>query len=467
MDISGKLANNLQTLRAEIVDKEKKPLNNFEIKEIRITDLFGSIPKHIIPLKEGGITFIHGPNGCGKTTCLRLISAVFNLEVPTLMEINFSSIEIEKSDGRTLRVTKAIKLLREKRKIPEITFTLDKNKPYSLSRDLSDARVSLSDIVDLVPGISRIGAREWIDRNQGIKLDFDELIEKYPVLVPFGSNKKKPEWLEEFTGSINLHFIKTQRLLKVDFPSLKRHRQDEQSISDVIQLYSNEIKDSINKKLAEQAAMSQGHDRSFPQRLLSLNIDDTVSETEIRKLYADTEQKIQKLVQAGLIDKQDNIALPQQAFEDTERRVLSLYLQDVNTKLAVFDDLQRKIETFLDVINGKFKTKKFSVNRESGFSFYTGISKKNSLSPTQLSSGEQHQIVLFYELIFKASENSFFLIDEPEISLHVDWQRMFLDDIHKIAQLGDRQFLIATHSPQIIGNYRHLAVALNEGILDE
>jgi ATPase len=441
-------------------------MNDFEVKRIRITNLFGVIPEHIIDLKEGGITFIHGPNGCGKTTCLRLISAVFNWEISVLMEINFNSIEIEKASGEALKITKQLKE-RWNTRIPELVFTSSKNKTFTMSREKEDIRISPSYIEEVIPNLTRIGPREWVDMNQGIKLEYQDIIDKYVGVFPFLSDKKRPEWLENFIKSINLHFIKTQRLLKVDYTLARRHRPDESSTSDVIQIYSNEIKELINKKLAEQAAMSQVHDRSFPQRLLSLNIDDTVSEMEIRLQYAETEKKIQKLVEAGLIDKQDNIALPQKQFADTERRVLSLYLQDVNTKLAVFDDLQKKIETFLGVINAKFKSKYFTVNRDYGFCIHIANSPNSTLLPTQLSSGEQHQIVLFYELIFKASENSFFLIDEPEISLHVDWQRMFLDDIHKIAQLGDRQFLIATHSPQIIGSYRNLAVALEEGILHE
>lgn len=441
-------------------------MNDFEIKKIRITNLFGVIPEHLIELKDGGITFIHGPNGCGKTTCLRLISAVFNWDISVLLEVNFGSIEIEKSNGDLLKVTKTLKE-KNNRKAPELVFSMNRNKSYTLIREKEDIRISPSDIEELIPNLLRIGPREWLDRSIGAKLEYQEVIEKYIEVFPFLSDRKKPDWLDRFIKSTNLHFIKTQRLLKVDYSIARRHRPDESTISEVIQIYSNEIKDSINKKLAEQAAMSQMHDRSFPQRLLSLDIDETVSEAEIRLRYAETEKKIQKLVEAGLIDKQDNIALPQQEFADTERRVLSLYLQDVNTKLAVFDDLQRKIETLLDVINAKFKTKYFTVNREFGFCIHISNNPDSTLLPTQLSSGEQHQIVLFYELIFKASENSFFLIDEPEISLHVDWQRMFLDDIHKIAQLGDRQFLIATHSPQIIGNYRNLAIALDEGILHE
>lgn len=443
-------------------------MKDFEIKRIKITKLFGTIPEHRIELKEGGITFIHGPNGCGKTTCLRLIASIFGWDIGPLLEVNFETIEIETCSGSIFKVTK--KNQREKggkkKPEPEISFVLDKNKPYVLANDDDNFRISPSSLEVHIPGVVRIGAREWIDRD-GARLEYPEMLEKYYPLIQFMSDKKRPEWLDKFIKSVNLHFIKTQRLLRVEPSGSKRHRPDELGIADVIQIYSNEIKESINKKLAEQAAMSQMRDRSFPQRLLSLSIDDTVSEAQIRTQYAQTEEKIQKLVEAGLIEKQDSIALPQKEFADTERRVLWLYLEDVNNKLNVFDDLQKKIETFLDVINAKFKTKEFSVNRGDGFSIHAKGDPSNTLAPTQLSSGEQHQIVLFYELIFKSSENSLFLIDEPEISLHVDWQRMFINDINKIASLGDRQFLIATHSPQIIGNYRNLAVALNEGILDE
>ena len=148
-------------------------------------------------------------------------------------------------------------------------------------------------------------------------------------------------------------------------------------------------------------------------------------------------------------------------------KVLSLYLQDVNIKLSVFDELQSKIKLFLDIISNKLKSKKITVNRNDGLLVETFLDKKEILKPTQLSSGEQHQIVLFYELIFKSKPNSLFLIDEPEISLHVDWQRCFLDDLLKITKIIDSTFLIATHSPQIIGSHRNLAVALEDGILED
>ena len=42
------------------------------------------------------------------------------------------------------------------------------------------------------------------------------------------------------------------------------------------------------------------------------------------------------------------------------------------------------------------------------------------------------------------------LIDEPELSNHVIWQLSFIDEIKQVSEKLDLQFIIATHSPQII-----------------
>ena len=49
--------------------------------------------------------------------------------------------------------------------------------------------------------------------------------------------------------------------------------------------------------------------------------------------------------------------------------------------------------------------------------------------------------------------------------MHVDWQRGFLADIARVADIIDTRFIIATHSPQIMGSRRDLAVFLDGDIL--
>lgn len=69
---------------------------------------------------------------------------------------------------------------------------------------------------------------------------------------------------------------------------------------------------------------------------------------------------------------------------------------------------------------------------------------------SHLSSGEKQIVSLFSHLYLSKHQNFFVIIDEPELSLSVRWQRRFLTDIR------DGEFcsglVAATHSPFIYDN---------------
>ena len=67
---------------------------------------------------------------------------------------------------------------------------------------------------------------------------------------------------------------------------------------------------------------------------------------------------------------------------------------------------------------------------------------------------------MVYNLIFDTRADTLILIDEPEISLHVAWQKKFLSDIRRIIKLNNVDIMLATHSPQIIGSNLDLTVQL-------
>mgnify|MGYP002186085282 FL=1 len=69
---------------------------------------------------------------------------------------------------------------------------------------------------------------------------------------------------------------------------------------------------------------------------------------------------------------------------------------------------------------------------------------------------------MFYELIFESEKNTHLLIDEPEISLHIEWQLNFLNDLLKIVDKKQFKVTVATHSPQIISNHWDIQVDLGE-----
>jgi ABC-type phosphate/phosphonate transport system ATPase subunit len=79
-------------------------------------------------------------------------------------------------------------------------------------------------------------------------------------------------------------------------------------------------------------------------------------------------------------------------------------------------------------------------------------SRENILSFDELSSGEQQIITLIVKLLSEANQGTLFLIDEPEISLHVIWQRAVPTLLARIAETFNTDIIVATHSPVLISS---------------
>ena len=84
--------------------------------------------------------------------------------------------------------------------------------------------------------------------------------------------------------------------------------------------------------------------------------------------------------------------------------------------------------------------------------------EKETIESDKLSAGEK-QLLSF--LCYNAfSENTTIFIDEPELSLHVDWQRLLLPTL--LEQETGNQFFVATHSPFIYTKYPEKEILLDE-----
>ncbi|WP_250114216.1 AAA family ATPase [Escherichia coli] len=83
------------------------------------------------------------------------------------------------------------------------------------------------------------------------------------------------------------------------------------------------------------------------------------------------------------------------------------------------------IEQFLSIL------KEFITDKE--FDFQGGIlSIKNTYGPIiqeNLSSGEKQLLILFIETLLQREKQYIFLTDEPELSLHIQWQRNIIPAI--------------------------------------
>jgi predicted ATP-binding protein involved in virulence len=445
------------------------------IKRISVTNLFGMF-NHIIDLNMNErITIIHGLNGVGKTAILRLVDAVINRQAPEILSIPFQEFKIEFDNNSYFVVSKNLENIDQ---IPEISIEEEnqiefiwhqrakKNKTWNsvMKIEPSNLPFPISYIDRMIPELTRTGSRTWNYMPTGEMMTLDTVLARFGHRIPLPGRFLKmgwPDWIDECLSGIQVRFVRAQRLLllpsDIDEP---RYRDEERRprVSEAVLSYSTQLRDIIRQKLAESSVINQSLDSTFPQRVInSYRRGNVIPQDELLERLESNEKKRSFLISVGLYDRdKEKIQIPE-VDDEHIRRVLSVYVQDVETKLGIFDELADKINLLVNLINDRFNYKKMEIDKEKGFVFRTD---GRLLSPANLSSGEQHELVLTYELLFQTTKDTLVLIDEPELSLHVGWQIRFLDDLERIINLAQIDTLVATHSPQIINNRWDITVQL-------
>jgi energy-coupling factor transporter ATP-binding protein EcfA2 len=120
-------------------------------------------------------------------------------------------------------------------------------------------------------------------------------------------------------------------------------------------------------------------------------------------------------------------------------------------RFAALDSLQKTLATFVDELNVRFL-----MNKRISFNLAGGVRVESSgqvLDPRVLSSGEKQLLVLFCNVAQASDRESIFIIDEPELSLNVEWQRFLIDALQKLGS-GNIQFIFATHSLELLARHR-------------
>jgi ABC-type lipoprotein export system ATPase subunit len=216
--------------------------------------------------------------------------------------------------------------------------------------------------------------------------------------------------------------------------------------------YAKDLEQRIQTTLSQYAARSQDLDRTFPSRLIAQDPAAGEPVEQLRARLAQLETQRERLTSFGFLDKEQTQDQPSSDALSRRHDVLTIFANDVEQKLATFNELAAKIEVLLRIINNRFDYKTLAIDRKSGF-VITQLLTGTRLAPRDLSSGEQHELVMIYDLLFRQKEHSLVLIDEPELSLHVSWQQSFLGDIGEVLKKSDADVIIATHAPELIGSH--------------
>jgi energy-coupling factor transporter ATP-binding protein EcfA2 len=132
--------------------------------------------------------------------------------------------------------------------------------------------------------------------------------------------------------------------------------------------------------------------------------------------------------------------------------VLRPYVDGLVARLNALQSIQEILQVFLESINAFFINKRLTFDLRRGL--FISSAGGDRLTPAMLSSGERQLLLLFCNTITARQQASIFIIDEPEISLNVKWQRRLLASLLKLVRGTQVQFLIATHSIEVLAQYR-------------
>lgn len=438
-----------------------------KLKKFRIENLYG-IYSHEVEMSEEPIRLLLGDNGIGKTMSLRLISWLMKGDFSSMLAVPFDMVEVTFDDGCVLKV-KSFETENNVIDLQIMCYTPDggwnednfsgiQNKRSSGQRKLKVFFPNYFRQVD-DEFYRDMRTKEYVSR--------DEMVEKFMNVIPMSVIKEVayPDWLYAIMDDITVNFVEAQRLLTPN-----ETKGDEQTYHKTITEFSKDIVRELNVHLTRAEETSKELDSTYPSRLLEeIKTGKPIFTrlNDINREMALVGDRLDQLTRLGLIKTNNSKAFKLLSWKNVEKDkkmlqyILSIYIGDMNKKLMAYDGIAPKVEMFVSLVNSYLKDKVIRVDAGKGLVF---SSKKGTayvqIDGENLSSGEQNIVILFYSLLFKAEEGSIFLLDEPEISLHVTWQRKLVDDLLKIAQLNPIQICIATHSPSLISNHWKLTEEL-------
>ncbi len=433
------------------------------LQTVAITGLLGRFDHEFDFPEDWEFLILHGPNGVGKTRLLEILYNTFAFRTDTLRGLPFQQAQFAFSDRTRLEVSRLGQ--------PLLPLTPDSSEeslvltyhlhgagvdiPWTPTPDVAVTNRLLRDIDRFLPA-ERIGPDLWLDVPSGEHVSPGELLDRYRHELPRGVNfEEPPTALRDYLQQSEVHLIETQRLLTFGPESRQPRRPSRRAT--VLQ-FSDDLTRRIREALALNSRTSQELDRTFPRRVLTSPIPSNVTDDQIRVRYQSQSKLRDELARISVLDPSGDMPLPNRTLHDWERRVLWTYLEDSERKLSTFQTLLDRVQLLRDIVNSRFLFKELEIHPDAGFRFITDSGAE--IAPSQLSSGEQHELVLLYDLLFNVQPNSLVLVDEPEISLHITWQQQFLNDMQRIASLADLRFIVATHSPQIIHTWWDRAVSL-------
>ncbi|WP_315340609.1 AAA family ATPase [Rothia mucilaginosa] len=452
---------------------------------IRKIEVQGVIDRYdyIIDFTKGDarIKAIYAENGHGKTNMLRALKALAsnNLEdFKQILHLPFGAINIKTDNGQVSCVKKSSRScsIHTKRIIDEnsgnlfivdnicdIEITLD-----DINRELEDDEEMPNEISDFMKkyrGISMeihkiIGNVVFLDsnrlQNKRLLHNINNHLYMYNISQGHRKNAEEYSYNQDISGE-NVEGVLQALAFSLKNEARRINLGDGRHIRDV---YYNIVRKIIN----------DGNDVH--------SVEYSNPEDAIRSKARKIRESIEKINSYGLINSREftkidiaikNLPEGDKSVFENLRGVLIPYLDNLSSQIESYSVIADLIDVFLNAantmlngVNLKFNEKNYG-NFSIHFLYGEFSSQRMGLEDIKLprgekaiklSSGEKHLLILLSVLTMcSLNSTSLLLIDEPEISLGIPWQRTLRKYMKRLVGEQGAQIVFATHSPVILDGY--------------
>lgn len=111
-----------------------------------------------------------------------------------------------------------------------------------------------------------------------------------------------------------------------------------------------------------------------------------------------------------------------------------------------------RIDSLFKEVNSYFKEsdKEITIERDSNMLVFKNRIEDKTVTLAMLSAGEKQLLLILLTVFLMDEKPSVLLMDEPEVSLHIEWQEKLITSLRKLNK--NCQLIITTHSPSIFAS---------------
>lgn len=455
------------------------------IKSVHVESLFGRRSYDLeFPNAtdgDGRLALLHGENGSGKTTILRLIwnalSAADERGHRTfLARTPFKTFRVETTAGATISVEKAADLLG--------TFSVTLSRPgHDDSTALFETDESLA-----VPSaakrrpLSAKTARLLQTSKATLSASDRRALRAYQDEIEqrVASLQAEQEYLKFLRTEVRAPlYLADDRSLYSDDPEIERTREllrsDDVSRRDrlakLVFLELHVILRRVNEYLRGLALGGQNDGSANTNGIYASVLRQLSTATPLAPRPEDGGESVALQLDRirniapgferfGLVPKFDVdefIDLLARARErtldlgDLAERIVYPYVSSLNARYDALQDAHDVLNALVPTINSFLNEKELRFTPWQGLAIVSADGAE--LEVESLSSGERQLLMLLCTTLLARTSARLFIIDEPELSLGVGWQRKILDALLLLTERSEVQFLVATHSIEIISGH--------------